>query len=86
MTGHPRQPIAPENASAILSRATFAADEVKLSPLEFLVESGAQANCELEFDKGVVRTNSRNTSGKSDVTKSSDAPNRSRPRSSEPAK
>jgi hypothetical protein len=51
IAGNPSQPISPDNASAILSRTTFAADKVKLSALEFLIELTAQANRELEFDK-----------------------------------
>ena len=51
IAGHPDQPVAPDHASAILSRRTFAADEVKLAARELLVELTAQADRELEFDQ-----------------------------------
>ena len=54
--------------------------------LKLLVEFAAQANRELEFDKWMGANKFPQHFGKNDVTKSSDAPNRNRPRSSEPAK
>ncbi len=49
--GHPGESIAPDKTSAILAWTSLAANEIKLSAPNFLIEFGAHADRQFEFDQ-----------------------------------